>query len=167
MVSIIEPTYYEAMTKGAKLASKIASVEYIDITTLPETVKWVKKISKKYATDITELTYEKTIDVIQEGILDGIGTEKLAKNITELYDQMADTRSRVIARTESARSLTAGQSREWGEAGIDKFEWLTAGDSNVSAICQENSMKEWSLKETNMGTVEYSHPNCRCMFLPK
>jgi len=165
-INIIEPQYYEALTYGARFASQITGEDYIDITSLPAVREWAIKLSEKYATEITNLTYQTTIDVVQEAVKEGLSTDNLAKNISELFDGMSENRSQVIARTESARALTAGQAHEWKEAGVKKFEWLTSGDSSVSAICQYNSTLEWSAKDAEQGTVEHSHPNCRCVFLP-
>ena len=166
-IAIIEPSYYEALTLGAKLASEISDVDYVDITNIPSVREWAKTLSNKYATEITELTYKKTVDTVQNAVTEGLGTDELAKNITELFDGMSETRSLTIARTESARALTAGQANEWEQVGVEKFEWLTSGDGNVSEICLYNETQDWSVKEAKEGTVGYSHPNCRCVFLPK
>ena len=164
-ISIIEPEYYLALREGGKIASEISGIEFVDPTSLPAVQDWARTLSEKYAKDITEVTVERTLTTIGNGVKEGLGSTELAKSITDLFDGMSDTRSLAIARTESARALTAGQAYEWENAGLTKLEWKAEG-SDPCPICTGLDGQAFKIKNTLNGTIEHSHPNCECIFLP-
>ncbi len=164
-ISIIEPEYYFALREGGKIASEISGIEFVDPTSLPSVQEWARKLSEKYATDITEVTFERTLTTIGQGVNEGLGATELAKSIDDLFDNMKETRSITIARTESARALTAGQAFEWENAGLTELEWKAEGN-DPCPICTGLDGQEFPIKETLNGTIEHSHPNCECIFLP-
>ena len=164
-ISIIEPEYYNALAAGGTMALDLVGADLIDITSLPEVQKWINNITEKYAEEITENTYNSTLEVLQSGINEGKGAQALADDIKTHFADITESRAVAIARTETARAFTAGQAYAWEEVGVTKMEWLTEG-SNPCSICTDNSTREWSAKEAQHGTVDYSHPNCECIFLP-
>lgn len=73
----------------------------------------------------------------------------------------------VVAQTETARAMTVATLDEYGEAGVERKEFLTASDDLVDEDCQENQ---------DFGPVPLTasfpngdppvHPNCRCTVIP-
>lgn len=165
-IALIEPQYYAMVTEGLGMAASLAGAEPLAITDIPAMAEWIKKIADKYGTDITETTYDQLAGVIQRGLDAGQGVYELGNGIEDYFGNVAPSRADTIARTESARAMTASEGFAWEEYGIKEAEWYLAG-SDPCPICVGNSQKSWSIEKTQKGTVEYAHPNCECLFLPK
>ncbi len=164
-IEIIKPELFSLVMAGAATASDLFDREPVDIGKIPKVAEWIEKISKKYSKEITETTYERTIEELREGIENGEGIYELGNRIEDLYETMAPNRADLIARTESARAMTAGQAYAYEEYGVKELEWYANPDA--CELCIYLSGQRWTVEDGKAGTVEYSHPNCSCVFIPK
>lgn len=73
--------------------------------------------------------------IFSEGLVNGYGPEKIARNIDNAIARIDRTRARVLARTEIIHAHAEGQLDSYKTLGIDEVqaevEWLTAGDERV------------------------------------
>lgn len=164
-MTIIEPKYYATMETGAETAAIITNERAIGVDKIPEVQKWVKKITKKYATEITNVTYERVLKELKTGLEAGESLYGLGNRVEDIFKNMKSTRSTIIARTESARAMTSAEAYAYDKYGYKELEWYLAG-SNPCETCVSLSGQTWTTEKAKLGTIAYSHPNCECLFLP-
>jgi SPP1 gp7 family putative phage head morphogenesis protein len=70
-------------------------------------------------------------------------------------------RAMMIARTETARALSAGTLDAYGRMGIKKVQWVA--DPECCDICNDNNGKIFTIQEA--GDLIPAHPNCECVFV--
>jgi len=164
-VAIIEPQYYNIVTEGLKMAGEIAGAEALTVDQIPALMEWITKVADKYGTDVTQTTYDQLATILQQGLDEGLSIYDLGNKVEDYFGTVAPQRADMIARTESARAMTASEAYAWESYGFKKLEWYLAG-GDPCEICTGNSVKEWSVEQAIKGIVNYSHPNCECIFLP-
>lgn len=165
-IEIVSPQYYALATAGLEIAGEVAGEVAPSISEIPALMDWVKKVADKWSEEITNTTYTELSKVLQTGLDEGQSIYELGNNIEDYFGTVAPARADMIARTESARAMTASQAFAYEEFGFKVLEWVLLGE-NPCEICQANSVKDWTTEEAQKGTINYAHPNCECMFLPK
>ena len=114
---------------------------------------------------IEETRYNDLAGVLARSVSDGLGVDETAKQIDAMFDKGADWAD-MVARTETARAVTAGTLDSYADAGVTKVEWLTADGG--CAICGEYESMGPVEMDQGFGDVEGppAHPNCLCTLLP-
>lgn len=164
-VAIIEPQYYALVTEGLAMAGEMLGMEPAQITDIPALMEWIKKVADKYGTSVTETTYDQLAGILQSGLQNGDGIYELGNAVEDYFGTVAPARADMIARTESARAMTASEAYAWDSYGIKAVEWYLAG-GDPCEICIGNAAKNWTVEQAQKGISDYSHPNCECVFLP-
>lgn len=104
---------------------------------------------------------------LSEGLIAGMGPKEIARNITNMVDNIGRNRAKTLARTEVIRAhhmATMGEYRQARAEGLTvKAEWSTSG-FNVCPICEALEGQVFSLDEAER--MLPAHPNCRCCMLP-
>jgi len=113
---------------------------------------------------ITDETNKQIIKELTDGIQLGESIPKLRDRIAGRVDHIGKTRATVMARTEAINAFTQGAELRYAQAGIEKLEWLTAGDGRVCPICGPLNGKVFSVKSRHERPP--IHPNCRCTIIP-
>lgn len=87
---------------------------------------------------ITEAMDQQISRVLSEGMAQGLGPAKIARNITDRVDKIGITRARTMARTEVIRAHHVATINTYREAQVEgvrvKAEWSTAGDMRVCIV---------------------------------
>ena len=100
--------------------------------------------------------------ILAEGLTNGYGPEKIARNMDNAIKKIDRTRARVIARTEVIHAHAEGQLDGFKKLGIDEVsaevEWLTAGDAKVCEQCASMEGMRYKIDEAH-GLIPL-HPNC-------
>ena len=101
-------------------------------------------------------------DIVKEGYNQGLSQDEIAANITKKVRTINNTRARVIARTEIARTATIS----------DYVINRERGATHFTVDCRDTCCEKCALNY-NWGKIEYSmeqvdmlpplHPNCRCV----
>lgn len=114
---------------------------------------------------IEETRYNDLAGVLARSVADGLGVDETAKQIDAMFDKGADWAD-MVARTETARAVTAGTLDSYADAGVTKVEWLTADGG--CPICGEFESMGPVEMDQGFGDVEGppAHPNCLCTLLP-
>lgn len=131
----------------------------------PRISEYLENFKKKQATDITMLTNETLRDSLAEGLEAGEAIQALRERVSVIYaDNMGD-RSLMIARTETARAMVAGEVAGYKENGIESLTWITALDEASCEECEgaDNAtvMIGELFPEVDVDEPP-AHPNCRC-----
>lgn len=67
-----------------------------------------------------------------------------------------------LARSEIAQAQVLGKEDEYKLQGVETYDYVTAGDERVSAICRANEAGSPYLVGQGPLPMRDSHPNCRC-----
>jgi SPP1 gp7 family putative phage head morphogenesis protein len=106
--------------------------------------------------------------ILAQGIADGIGVERIAKQMTDVISGLARSRALTIARSEIIRAHAEGQLDAYDKLGVAELgvqaEWSTAHDERVCPRCAPNEGKTFTIAEAR-GLIPL-HPNCRCSWIP-
>ena len=117
---------------------------------------------------ITKVMEQQMSRILAEGLSQGWGIKKIAKNLTDNVKNINRTRANVLARTEIIRAHAEGQLDSFERLGVKELrlmaEWSTAGDERVCIECGELEGVVMTVKEAR-GLIP-RHPNCRCMWIP-
>lgn len=102
--------------------------------------------------------------VLAEGFAQGKGPMEIAQMINDRVDKIGLTRSRLLARTETAYARNKGTmaEAEWQEQVIGEeilFQWETAGDDRVRPEHEARRGRVFTKEEVEELLGE---PNCRC-----
>lgn len=117
---------------------------------------------------ITKVMEQQMSRVLAEGLSQGWGPRRIAKNLTDTVTNLNRTRANVLARTEIIRAHAEGQLDSYELLGVEELrlmaEWSTAGDERVCILCGELEGVVMTVDEAR-GLIP-RHPNCRCMWIP-
>ena len=154
-----------------------------------EAVAAVNRTIAKFAAKVNGTTRERLIDLFETAIRDGWSMDTLRKDVATTFDLWADgdgvssSRAEMIARSETARAVTAGTEEAYSQSGIEQKEWLTSDDA--CPFCLDMNGKRIGVgtpfyergavltaAEGSM-TLDYDdtdgpplHTNCRCTLVP-
>ena len=163
-ISIIKPEYYNSLIAGAELAAGIIDEQPVNILSIPKCVEWLNHVADKYGEEMVETTRTDVSRIFQVALEEGLSNYQVQTQIQSYFGEIATYRAEMISRTESARSLTASQGFVWQEYGFKDVEWYA--EPTACEVCQGLALDKWTVEDAQQGTVEYSHPNCECRFLP-
>lgn len=122
------------------------------------------------ANDNAEMTITETMrDDIRDAVADAIESGDSAADLSDTIEGLgsfSEERATMIARTELIRANNAGSLAAMRESGVvEKKEWTTAEDDDVSEDCEGNSDQgAIDLDDTfeSGDDAPPAHPNCRC-----
>lgn len=121
---------------------------------------WSQRIWKN-----NSLLEGRILDDLIDCLVVGEPTSRLSKKLMDEFNVSFKEASRLI-RTESAYVATKATADKYEEAGITKFEFLTAKDERTCSECTELDGKIFDLKDIKYGVNAVPiHPNCRCCIL--
>lgn len=113
---------------------------------------------------VDQTTIEQIIKIIRDGKLDLLTNEEIAGLIAKNVEQIGAARAYVIARTEVAESMSAGQLASMKENGVPTKSWITAG-ANPCDICIGNEQDGEIPIDDAFTSGHYkptAHPNDEC-----
>lgn len=118
--------------------------------------------------DINDEMAAQISEVLSQGLVEGIGPDEMARNLTDRVDKIGKTRATVMARTETLRSHAEGKLDAYQREGISqvvgKAEVSTAQDRRVCAECQSHHGQRYTIEQAR-GILPL-HPQCRCVWMP-
>jgi len=117
---------------------------------------------------ITDAMDQQISRVLAEGMAQGLGPAKMARNVTDRVNKIGITRARIMARTEVVRAHHLATINTYREARIEgvkvQAEWSTAGDNRVCPQCEGLEGRVFTLAQIE-GLIPL-HPQCRCCAIP-
>lgn len=198
--SALAPAWLASMDDGRKLALEIVapkkSIKETDPNfevTRQEFNAWIEKYGLLKATEINKTTFNilrrNLMATISQDITDGKTMREMAKDLVdiadEVYDNMSASRAMLIARTETATTVNAGQFITYSNEGVEKKQWMSALDDRTRGMYQDDEFdhvhadgEEVNINQPFMATGEAlmypgdpngsagNNCNCRCVVLP-
>lgn len=117
---------------------------------------------------VTDAMSQQMSRVLANGLAQGFGTKKIARELRKNVSNITKTRASVLARTEVIAAYSEGQLDAFvllGETEVGVMaEWLTAGDNVVCPLCAELEGVVMTIEEAR-GLIP-RHPRCRCAWIP-
>lgn len=146
----------------------------------PQAEAYLAQHGASLITQINEVTRGNILTIINEGMREGWGYDRIAKVISGMYSEMAvgrpqehiQSRAHLIAVTELGNAYESGSAiiaRDLQDGGMRMEKaWLTVGDSRVSAGCKENEAQGYiplaqSFSSGHQHPLRF--PGCRCTTL--
>jgi HK97 family phage portal protein len=176
------------MLTGGSLAAKLLDREF-DGTNL-EVLKFLEDYVPKFTEKLTSTTRKDLQAVLLKAQLEGWSVPKLKDELKRVFNNYADNRVEMIARSEVVRSSNAGAKMSYKDGGITELEWMDTDDRRTCPFCRKLDGKRIGIDQfflkvgetieadnENGKTVRYKntyeniqyppiHPMCRCALLP-
>lgn len=127
---------------------------------------------------ITDTTAQQLVDIINAGVESGEGALKIADRIRESYPDMAASRARTIARTETNMGSNTATLEAYKQAQVEQKEWLSARDERVRETHMDMDGQVVGMEEDfvspsgarGISPGAFDDPaesiNCRCVMVP-
>lgn len=101
------------------------------------------------------------LDDLSAGIYNGESVDTVADRLRARFEAHDYDWERLV-RSEMAQAQSLGKIDEYRELGVTRYDYITAEDSRVSAICRANAAGgPYEIGKGPMPMTD-SHPNCRC-----
>lgn len=181
LVSISMSYYRDAIKNGSSLVADIIGEGVFDITN-PLAIQAIERRCNRI-TRCNDTIKRRIANQLQDGMVHGDSIAGLADRIKQEYN-IARARAMTIARTEISGATNEGEQLAMEDAGVERQQWLTAGDeavrsSHESANGQIVKLNEpFVLISANGMRTEVNYPgdpqcdnaaeiiNCRCTTVP-
>lgn len=87
---------------------------------------------RRRITNVTETTRSQVVSAVSKGYEDGLGIPEIARNISDIADDISRMRAETIARTETHGAANYGSDQAARELGLPlRREWLAAHDERT------------------------------------
>lgn len=180
---IAQTAFNAAMNTSAKNAKYLQKIEIkIAGINYAKSEPWIKQEIKAFVTQNTDLItkmMDEQIARVKNAVLTGVSQgwrhEEIAKEIMHT-NEIAENKAALIARDQCSKFNAALTQYRYKEAGIEKYEWSTAGDERVRdshAAC-DGHIFTWdddlAVDDSGVKKPEGYNPgediNCRCAAIP-
>jgi HK97 family phage portal protein len=137
----------------------------------PRAIEWARVHALEHATSVVGTIKEQVRTRVIDGIDNGLGSDEIARNLSEFFDSQSKWRAERIARTEVISSYGEGSLEGYRQSGRVKMKrWLTANDDRVDDEClanQDDGPIGLSASFSSGHAAPPVHPNCRCTLIPE
>ena len=159
---------FTPLYSDASLASVKGDYDLLKIDKKPEPNAVVVRESLNRIKGINNTITKKLKTEISLGVDSGESIDEIAKRVRGVYN-FTTSRSKVIARTESANIMSATSLKTYDTEGIKYKSWLSAGDDLVrSEHVQNASQGAIPINEPfSSGEFYPNSVNCRCSIAPE
>lgn len=138
--------------------------------------RWLSTARDRLAklTGVNETTIERVRSTLVQGLAEGASTAELRTSLAEVFDGNAQ-RALLVARTEVGTVASSARDEAYGEAGIERLEWLSANDDVVRESHAKADGEIVDRGQAFSNGLRYPHDpaaeadeicNCRCDHAP-
>lgn len=103
---------------------------------------------------------------LAQGVYDGLNSTEVARRLRARFSAHEYDWER-LARSEITLAQAQGKEAEYRELGVTRYDYVTMGDSRVSAICRRHASNGPHTVGQGPLPMRDSHPNCRCTTRPR
>ena len=184
-LKLLEPKIAEYMTRfldqgSSKVFDAKGNTLRLTKPNYKKVIQMLTRQNLKYVKGITEDQRKKTLDILSKGIKDGKTYAQMADQIVAEVQDISFNRAKLIASNEAHGAHARAMEDTMRKNGIDKYQWLSAGDNRVSPICQSYHRKVFEFGKTGKMNwtdvdgknhvvskspkpIKDSHIGCRCV----
>ncbi|MBC3889505.1 phage portal protein [Acetobacterium paludosum] len=177
MTDIIMKLYQENLGLGYNMANELFALKLDGIEAIQNDalMAWAKAHAAEQVTYVMDTTKDQIKRIIADGLKNGASNAEMADSISNLEEINSVGRARAIANTEVHNSIMFGNHKAQSDAGIEKREWVTAGDEAVREWHDELDKEVQPMGEPfSNGLMHPGDPdgdpseivNCRCIECP-
>lgn len=162
---------------GQDMLNTVGSKDTFNINSKP-TKEFLKEFAGARINGITKVTQERVAKIVSSGYEAGHSTAKIAKSLSDKFDQWSEGRAFVMAKTEVNAASNFGAWEGMAQANVEEKEWLSTQDDAVRETHEEldgtvvgiDEPFESSSGATAQYPGDFGDPaedvNCRCGVLP-
>lgn len=178
--SPIQDAIRRSMRSGAGAAIADVGIDIAFTLAHPRAVQYLDQHGYGLIRQINAVTRGNIATIISNGVAEGWSYNRMAREITSLYREMAigrpqqhiQSRAHLIAITEAGNAYESGGAtiiQDLQDAGLRmEKHWLTVGDDRVSEGCRDNQASGWipfsqAFPSGHMHPLRF--PGCRCSTL--
>ena len=168
LIAFATPKIVQALfIEGSDVLTELGVGIAFDVTN-PKVVEFVETRVGDLIKSISDTTRDALRVTLKEGIEAGESIPKLAKRVSDVYEDAKGYRATLIARTENITAHNNGALNGYRQSEVvEKKEWLTAGDERVRPEHAVMNGETVLLDEPFSNGLMYpSEPNCRCTIIP-
>ena len=164
-VSLITPFLQDYLAKAGEQAGKLVGIDFDPNSVKADT--FIKQRAMLFANQINETTNQSIVEVVQNGLDEGLTQEEISASISQVYDGAKGYRADMIARTEASASANEGAKLAYQDGGVTKWEWIVVDPLDEDCKGNEGDVVEIG-SAFNDGSIQPPdpHPNCECGTLP-
>ena len=129
-----------------------------------EAIKQIVENQMTYLKALSNDEKKRVQEVLTLGMSNGWSISKIQKEMTSKVKSLSETRGEMIARSEIVKAHNIGMINTMKEAGIKKYQWITAKDNKVCPKCRALDGKTFDVGKGPL-PVYSTHPNCRCSII--
>ena len=123
--------YLNAGEQGNTLSILLSGEDVLFNVIRKEYVIWVNTQGAKQIKRVTETTKDIVRRVVKNGLIDGVSTSNIAKEIESKVKELGKKRAITIARTEVHNSMMFAREVNFKRAGFQYWRWISSKDERV------------------------------------
>lgn len=154
----------QAVLSGWQRANQWMALQgYPDITVPldPMILETVSNRNLKAIMNVEDVMAEQIRESVSEGLKAGEGSLQIRDRIIGRVKNIGYARAELVAREETRHAYRAARDARYRAHGVERVQWLTAGDEQVCGICEPLDMQIY-----NAGEEPEYHVRCRCETVP-
>lgn len=134
-----------------------------DVTN-PRMAAWFDSYTSELARTLSDTSYRNALEVIREGIDEGLSVDAISERLRERLPELNRTRADLIARTETHNATEGANMLQARESGVvSRKVWRTAGDERVRPEHRALAGQEVEIDRPFSNGLDYpNQPGCRC-----
>jgi len=172
LIRMIKQYLWGAIEVGVNLGKDNIGID-VNENVLQNRMRAFLTLSCRKITKINDTIKRQLQTEIDEAVREGETINQIADRVRRVYN-MASTRAKVIARTETTGAVNGGTVLYYKEAGVRKKRWVTAGDEAVRDSHAAINGEEVLINERFSNGLDYPGGdgppeeviNCRCTIQP-
>jgi SPP1 gp7 family putative phage head morphogenesis protein len=175
LLAKLSPGWIAAAEQGYKAATEAFGFDLKFDLIRDEMFKWIDSRGAEQVKRINDTTKEAIRNTLSSGIAGGENIPELRGRVEQVFTDASGYRAEMIARTETHNTVSNGSFLTYGQAGVEKKEYLATMDDRVrdSHAAMDGEIRPINEPFSNglMFPGDPSGPaeeviNCRCTLLP-
>jgi HK97 family phage portal protein len=163
-INLITPFLKDYIKRAGESAASLVDGKFDDGT--KQIQKFLKDRATYFSETVNNTTREKILDSVQEGVNGAETIDQLSARVSQVFEEATQSRTVMIARTESSASANFAASQAYLQAGITQHEWVVVEPEDDDCKGNEGVVVKIGEPFPDGDTEPPVHPNCVCTTIP-
>ena len=98
--------------------------------------RYLSQAPVKAVKSLTDTAYQRTREIVAEGLEEGTSIQEIARNIRKEYTDLKTSQAKTVARTETSRATGFAQVDAYKQSGVVQGkEWVVTDDDRLCEVC--------------------------------